>query len=161
MQASMDRAEEAANASPPPARKRTRKVSPKPILPVGVDLQAVTADVERQEDAQAAAARQQQEAARKFAEAVQKIGDSSVFIEERIATAREAGFSVAFRGPRDRPRRIIFRGPAGTPRIVHKYPMGKNAAREIRDAEVYRAESHRRRVAIARQSGTDAEHYGW
>lgn len=74
----------------------------------------------------------------RLAEAVAIVADAKRPVSERVGAARSAGFDVALRGPEGRPRRVVFRGPGGTPRITYMYPRGKAARKRLHDAEVHR-----------------------
>jgi len=63
-------------------------------------------------------------------EAQKTLDDMRRPIYERIEAARVLGFAVTYRGPAERPRRIIFwrhDGQRGTERKIIVLPKGKNA----------------------------------
>jgi len=106
-----------------------KKTAPR-VSPEQVRQKLAEDDIKRREkvlaNILAEAARKRQES-----EAEQTLRNKALPVEQRIAAAKLLSFAIAFRGPEDSPRRIIFRHPKTRERIAIMLPKGKNHRRQM------------------------------
>jgi hypothetical protein len=117
-------------AKPPTTRKKAAKkpiVEEAPAPPPAVDFE------ERERIRVAEAAEQER---REQQEAFDTVCSNSVPVFKRIQAAKFLGFTIAYRGPEDRPRKIILRRDADG-EVIHTMqriqivpPRGKNRRRD-------------------------------